>query len=359
MSPDAQTIERITYLASLVSNASDVDPMMDTLREVTAHQTPNQPIQLSNEEKALLQQLDSQLIDYLTTKDPVRAFTPESLQAKLAHHFKQTDPRQQANRGALRQTFVIIGLALVGYGLGVALIPGEPSARFALAAPIFMLVIGIGIAWTYWKARSILVPTMQTSFAFMAMAVTLSAFVSAQYPVLSAYPELGDRPLFHYGGFIVPYVVMYALLYAGFYQFARQLRQSALIAIFRPQWMAVAALCLVGVGFLMPHPTTDFTLFYKISAASIFLNILFCSAGALLGLSAARQITRRYTNALRSMALATGAYAVVNCALGGLLLTTGKLNPADPRVAGISSLYSVALILLLASAYLLKRNVQE
>jgi hypothetical protein len=359
MGTDDQATERVTYLASLVSNVHDVDPMLDTLRAITAQRMPDQELQLSPEERTRLQQLEAQLSDYLVNKDPVRAFTPESLQAKLTEHFKQADPRRQANRSAFRQLLTVLGLALVGYGAGLLFIPAEMKDRYALSAPALMLIIGIGIVWMFWKARSSLVPSMQKSFALFSVAVTVSSFGSAQYPFIATYPWIGDMPLFHYGGFIAPYVLMYGLFYVGFYQFARQLRQSRLVSILHPRWVGLAAVVLLAIGLLAPHPSTDFPLFFSISLACLLLNILFCGAATLLGLSAAKQITPRYATPVRLLALAIGSYFTVNCVLSGLLLFTGALNPSDPRVAGISSLYTVALVLELVSAYLLKRNIQE
>ncbi len=359
MGTDEQATEKVTYLASLVSNINDVDPMLDTLREITASRKPNEPLQLSGEERARLQQLESQLSEYLISKDPVRAFTPESLQAKLAQHFKQTEPRQHANRSALGQVFAILGLAFVGYGLGLAFIPAEMKDRYALAAPALMLIIGVGIAWMFWRARSALVPSMQKSFALFSIAVTVSALCSAQYPFIAVYPKLGGLPLFHYGGLIAPYILMYGLFYVGFYLFANQLRQSKLIVALHPRWIGLMAIALIAVGFLVPHPATDFVLSFKFSTACLLLNVLFCGASTLLGLSAARQVTPRYAAAVRCLALATGSYFIVSCVLGGLLMSTGALNPSDPRVAGVSSLYTVALVLELTSAYFFKRNIQE
>lgn len=358
MNGDGQLIEKLTYLSSLVSNVRDVDPMLDTLRDVTASRDPQQS-QLSDEQRAQLQQLERQLNDYLLTKDPVRAFTPESLQAKVEKHLHQTDPHSQANRSALRSVFLTAGLAMLGYAAAVALIPAQSSDRFTLAGPVPMLIIGIGVAWIYLLARSSLVPSMKKTFTLFAAAVIISAITSTQYPFLTAYPQLADHPIMHYGGFLMPYVIMYGLFYVGFYRFARQFRASILVSILHPRWIGLASVVLVAAGFLIPTPPTDFVLFFKISLACLFLDVLFLGAATVLGLSTANQVTPRYARALRMLALAAGSYFLVCTVLTGLLLSTGDLNPSDPRVAGISGLYMVALLLEIVSAYLFKRNIQE
>jgi hypothetical protein len=354
-----QAIEKVTYLASLVSNRLDVDPMLDTLRAITSRFNAGDEIKLTNEERQRLEQLEAQLAEYLITKDPVRSFTAESLSKQLERHFEHTDPLRQANRHARRQIFTIIGVGLVGYALGLAIIPGPFTARFALSSPIFMLVLGIGTAWLFWATRSALVPSMRKSFALFSLAVTISAFTSTQYPLIASYPGIGDLPLFHYGGFIVPYAIMYALLYAGFYQLSRQFSATWVTKLAQPRAVVPVAALLVAASFVLPHTATDFDLFYRISLAGLFLDILFCGMGALVGLSAARQLTRRYAGAVRALALAAASYCVVGSALLVMMLVTGSLNPANAQVAAVSTFYSLALLLEMVSAYLFRRNIQE
>src|SRR5688572_5668101 len=76
-----EQIERITYLASLVSRFEDVDAMLDTLRSVTATWNKSAPLSTENAQK--LQDLERDLKNYLITKDQVRAFTAESLEQQL------------------------------------------------------------------------------------------------------------------------------------------------------------------------------------------------------------------------------------------------------------------------------------
>jgi hypothetical protein len=161
-----------------------------------------------------------------------------------------------------------------------------------------------------------------------------------------------------YGGFILPYAVMYLLLYFGFYLYAKQL-PGVSIRVLRPRWILAAAVPLTLLAFLLPHPDTASDLFFEFSLACFMLDVLFCTAAVILGFAAVSRITARYQRALRLFVFSVGTYTVVSAGLGSILLGTGKLSPTDPLVVGFSSLYSVALILQIRSAYLLRRDLQE
>lgn len=357
MGNDQLMVERVVYLASLVSNKNTIDPMMDTLRFITSRHGAGQTLTLTNEERLNLKALESQLSNYLVTQDPVRAFTPESLTAKLADHFAASDPRAQANRKARRVVLGVVGLALAAYGVAVA-VPAPPDVRFTLGVPPFMLVVGVGIAAMFWSTRSILAAAMKKSYGLFAAALVISAMTSAQYPVLSAFPHLSDMNPFRYGGFIMPYTVMYILLYGGFYLYAKQLPELT-VRILKPKWLIPAAALLVPIAFFVPHPPTADNLFFNVALACFMLDVLFCTAAAILGFAVVARITARYQRALRLFVLSVATYTIVSFGLGFILLSTGALSPTDPKVVGFSSLYSVALILQISSAYLLKRDLQE
>lgn len=357
MSDDQLMVERVVYLASLVSNKNTIDPMLDTLRFITSQRKAGETLELTKEERSTLKSLEAQLSDYLITRDSVRTFTPESLQAKLADHFAADDPRGRANRKARRLVLGILGMALLGYGAAVA-IPAPPDVRFTLGVPPFMLIIGVSIAAMFWSARSILASAMKRSYSLFAAALVISAATSAQYPILSAFPHLSEINPFRYGGFIVPYTIMYILLYIGFYLYTKQLPGQT-IRLLQPKWVVAAAIVLVPVAFAIPHPRTADELFFDIALTCFMLDILFSSAAAIWGFSAVSRITARYQRALRLFVFSVATYTIVSSGLGSILLLTGALLPTDPKVIGLSSLYSVALILQISSAYMLKRDLQE
>jgi hypothetical protein len=82
---DGDIIDAITYVASLVSKPSEIDPTLDTVREITSKLTPGEP--LSPTDKTALGRVYEDIEYYLTTKDPIRKFTPEEVRRRVHDRF--------------------------------------------------------------------------------------------------------------------------------------------------------------------------------------------------------------------------------------------------------------------------------
>ncbi len=74
-------IDVVAYAASLASNPKTIDPILDTFREVTSHVKPNQA--LSAADQTALATVYLQLEQYLTTKEPIRAFTAAEIRQRV------------------------------------------------------------------------------------------------------------------------------------------------------------------------------------------------------------------------------------------------------------------------------------
>ena len=78
-------IDVIIYLASLASRPTDIDPVLDKLRLITANlPASKQPTAVQIDS---LQDVYYQLQDYLVNKEPLLKYSKESIQAKLEHKF--------------------------------------------------------------------------------------------------------------------------------------------------------------------------------------------------------------------------------------------------------------------------------
>ncbi len=88
--PDASLeLDIVLYLASLVSNPTDVDVILDNVRLVTAHSQPGEA--LSAKDQQTLARVYTQLEDYLLHKDALRVFTLEDLRQSIAKKFTLND----------------------------------------------------------------------------------------------------------------------------------------------------------------------------------------------------------------------------------------------------------------------------
>lgn len=74
-------IDMVTYAASLVSNAEEIDPLLDKLRTTTAKLRPGE--KLSADETRLLVATYLKLEHYLTTKEAIRKFTEKEIRAQF------------------------------------------------------------------------------------------------------------------------------------------------------------------------------------------------------------------------------------------------------------------------------------
>jgi hypothetical protein len=73
------------FLGSLVSNPSEVDPILDKVRVITSSHSVDAP--LSDAETQQLQAVYSQLEDYLLNKERLRAFDRQSLNELIQERF--------------------------------------------------------------------------------------------------------------------------------------------------------------------------------------------------------------------------------------------------------------------------------
>ena len=74
-------LDLVTYTASLASNPTEVDSLLDRVRKLTA--THSAEAALSSSEEADLIQVYIALEKYLTTRDPIRTYTKEELRGRL------------------------------------------------------------------------------------------------------------------------------------------------------------------------------------------------------------------------------------------------------------------------------------
>jgi hypothetical protein len=89
LDPDKQLIGAVIYLASLASKAEDIDPVLDTVREITANLETGGKLTEQSSRKLL--SVCRQLEDYLVDKEPLRVFTKEQLRESLEQRFNLKD----------------------------------------------------------------------------------------------------------------------------------------------------------------------------------------------------------------------------------------------------------------------------
>lgn len=248
---DRKLIDRIIYLGSLASQRSDIDPMMEPLREITANWQDTEA--LSAEDRATLQQLESQLKTYLVKQDPIRAFTPDSLELRLHEQalHKTTTKRAMG---------VVLMLSVLAAGIGFAIPwPLSFNDRLLLMTPLFFLVLHIGIAWLYLTALKNFKPDMQRAFVYVCIGIIVLSIGFSHYVVIQLL-GVGAHPVLKYGGITWLIGVPFIFIFLGLSIYGRLLKVKSRLL----QWPV--SLGIVGLLSLLlvvaPHaPVEDEFLF--------------------------------------------------------------------------------------------------
>jgi hypothetical protein len=74
-------LDMVVSAAMLASKVQEIDPIMDRVRQITASLQPGKPLSKQDEQGLLETYL--QVEDYLTTREPLRAFTKQGLREHL------------------------------------------------------------------------------------------------------------------------------------------------------------------------------------------------------------------------------------------------------------------------------------
>lgn len=161
-------IDRVTYLASLVSDSSQIDVYLDQLRVLTANrQSGDAP--LTDTEDTTLRQLEKTIREYLLTKEPLRAFTPETLEQRLYE-------KVEAPAIIVRLKWLVMVIVAIGTSLALGamlLIPLDTLAVRLSVALMFVIttfyVGGVGLLLASLKqfspALRSIYRTLSVSFA--------------------------------------------------------------------------------------------------------------------------------------------------------------------------------------------------
>lgn len=120
-SPQKQ-LDRILYLASLVSNRQQIEPTLELLRELTATKISGDT-PLTPPDAATLDRIENDLTQYLIVSEPLREFTAESLQQ---HIYERWEAKGLIRR--LRwQVAAILGVSVL-LVVGILLMTFEPAS---------------------------------------------------------------------------------------------------------------------------------------------------------------------------------------------------------------------------------------
>lgn len=176
-SPTATVLDEVMYLASLATHPDELEPLMNTVRLITARlKTQHQP---SPQDERELARVRSQLNDYLLSKEPVRIFTPESLQLSIREHFAKQD-----HRPAWQLAVIIAATILAGFGCMLLPIPDQ-NTKGALTSSIVIGVISAGAVFFFLSSLSVFKAGVRQAYHFIVAGVISTSLAQLVQPIIN------------------------------------------------------------------------------------------------------------------------------------------------------------------------------
>lgn len=263
-------IDRITYLASLASRFEDIDPLMDTLRGVTATWDSAQPLQPAELQK--LQTLESELKTYLITKDPVRAFTAESLEQKLEE--------RAARGGKHKATYLnipaVLGPAVLAAGIPF-LFPASwlsDEARILVAIPLFFVALHIGISWLFLSALKNFQQEVRRAFQILCIGVMLFGVTFSHYAIIAAFQLDTKYAFLEDGGVSWLVALPFIFIFFGLRIYARQVQVKSRVLSLWFVFAVAAVVVASDVLFkLLFEGRIDSALFFLLAIGGMMLHV--------------------------------------------------------------------------------------
>lgn len=341
-------IDRVTYLASLVSNKKDIEPYLNELRMATSWLEPNAPAGGADKAgvSATLHKLESELRDYLVHKEPLRAFTDDSIEQRLYE-------RQQAGSLIRRLRWQMVALIVFAavFAAGILSLPpiADSGKRSEVVGTTFITGLYFGAVYLFLSCLKQFSPAVRAAyrlfaFGFVAGATTVLASVCivVAYATNPPWQTLWFTTL----GFPVSYVM--------FYFASRRLAQMQRVKSAVLNWPLVGLVAVVcaSVVALLPGGRSLYEIDGISSALCVFTIVLIgCYNWALF--RAWHQSTERYQHSMRALTLSTFSGLI-----GWILMTPRTFVSSEIAVtlATLSDIFSLAaLIFLLRAGYLLNK----
>lgn len=275
-------LDAVLYLAMLVSRPEKVDPMLDTVREITA-QSSTKNNGLSAQEQAKLQTVCNKLATYLITEEQLRGFTKEDLERRLQERFEAGI----AHRWWGLKLATIIGGGLVLGLLSLLIRPPQPipdpklfiTFHILLAIPTVFTIISLGAAWFFFSALKHFKAGLRRAYTITALGIVMLGIAHMQMPVIGYLNQFGGAWI-HDGAIGFMYILPHSLLFVGSVIFAR------LVGV-RNRFTTmptVLAACLVGILFTVVYPHSPAQwgeAFFDIATSTYPLAIVTSSVAAI------------------------------------------------------------------------------
>lgn len=282
-------IDRISYLASLVSEPQTVDTTLDKLRLITSR--TSRP---TAQDVQTLKSIETDLEDYLIHKERLRTFTKASLRANIERHFAAKDPVHDIRKAAFARIGLTIASCIALTGLLTAL--GIMEGQVVLA--FFICALFIGLALLFQSIKRDLVAQLHGSVNYLMAATIGTGLFAINFPIIAASSYLESHPMFQHGGFLAAAIPVYGFYYLAFYFYARQLNVAIPRAL-QQTGVAISAIVIAVLLAVLPHPVAvSHEIFFDLAVIGFGVSVYFSTISAVLGFMSIPKTTGVYSKSI-------------------------------------------------------------
>jgi hypothetical protein len=345
-SSDRQLVDKIVTLATLASRREDIDPMMDTLRKVTSFWSDALPLNTS--QLTELKSLEQKLKNYLIHEDPLRFFTPETLEKRVL---------EQTKNNAIpwiNGFFASIVIALLA-GSVMLVLPFALSVQHKIWLATFLafVMLHIEIARFYITALKDFKSEFRQVYIYLSATAIVLSIAFAQYLIIELL-ELSRFAMFRYAGMAWLFSIAFILMYLGFRRYAHLLQiKTPFTSLGVAGGIALAAGVIV---LLLPHHTVPDPFYFKISAVATGMLPVFALMSAALMKKIKEVVTPAYASSINWLYFYTLAVGVGSIFGQGAFHFLGELYGESSAIVMILFGITPQLVMLYAS-YVFKREI--
>jgi hypothetical protein len=174
-------IEKLFYIASLVTKVEDIDPLLDTVRFITS-KSDYQTVGLTDAERATVADVQRQLEAYLVTMEQLRYFTPDSLQLQIEQHM--SGGGGSASRTKLMSVLVLA--VLLSASLAIFLPLDDVQQRGQVGGSVAFSIVNMGAAWLFLTALPAFRSSLRKAFLLICIGTALIGLSLLGHPIVEA-----------------------------------------------------------------------------------------------------------------------------------------------------------------------------
>jgi len=351
MNNDRQLLDEIVFLAGLASDLSAINPLLDTVRLVTAKQSTDAPLNLAPDDRHQLLDVRAQLEDHLVNRDSLRKFTKESLQAAVEEQFNKQaghiSPLSQVRQQFKQILMVIGGVFVLAAVMSLAL---SVPYWWLLAASCTVTAMFISACWLFLSQYATFTQALRKAYAWICVGVVLLGISASAWMLFTSIKKVYVVPALHYGLIYYLFDLAFVAAYIGVRFFAQAQSVRTPLANL---WIVLPASVLVGMAITWaPHIITPDDRYLRTTMPGVVLISFYGFVIALLADRVRRTLTAPYARAMGWFGAGYALSASVGIVSTLIILYTGA--GFGPKLIILGIFYATGGMLVFISGYLFR-----